>query len=118
MSRCSSATYWGRVSDLYSFWDSSQRFLAGLNLSIYQDKAVDTLIESARQNLSVASRTLEFAQAEQDIVADNPADFLYSPDYLYVTDKSVQGNLTQPLGGSNLTFRVNKPDGTLRRRGF
>lgn len=81
----------GPSSDLYSFWDSSQRFSPGLNLAIYQNNTVDALIENARQNPSVASRTIEFAEAQQDIVADNPADFLYSSDYLYVTDKSVQG---------------------------
>jgi peptide/nickel transport system substrate-binding protein len=78
-------------SDLYSFWDSSQRFSPGLNLAIYQNKSVDKLIEAARQDMNEASRTQEFAQAEQDIVNDNPAIFLYSPNYLYVTNKSVRG---------------------------
>jgi peptide/nickel transport system substrate-binding protein len=78
-------------SDLYSFWDSSQRFSPGLNLAIYENTTVDGLIESARQDMNDASRTQEFAKAEQDIVNDNPAVFLYSPDYLYVTNKSVRG---------------------------
>lgn len=81
----------GPSSDLYSFWDSSQRFSPGLNLAIYQNKTVDRLIEDARQNLSEASRTTELAAAQQDIVNDDPALFLYSPDYLYVTNKGVQG---------------------------
>jgi peptide/nickel transport system substrate-binding protein len=81
----------GPSSDLYSFWDSSQRFSPGLNLAIYQNSAVDKLVEAARQNLDANSRAAQFATAEQDIVADNPAIFLYSPDYLFVTDKGVQG---------------------------
>lgn len=81
----------GASSDLYSFWDSSRRFSPGLNLAIYQNKKVDTLIESIRRNMSEASRTQEFADAENDIIADYPAVFLYSPDYLYVTNKNVQG---------------------------
>jgi peptide/nickel transport system substrate-binding protein len=81
----------GPSSDLYSFWHSSQRFSPGLNLSIYQNKKVDSYIELARQTLGDASRTVEFALAEQAIAAENPAIFLYSPDYLYVTDKSIQG---------------------------
>jgi peptide/nickel transport system substrate-binding protein len=81
----------GPSSDLYSFWDSSQRFSPGLNLAIYDNPKVDSLIEGARTDLAVASRTAQFAAAQQDIVNDNPAIFLYSPDYLYVTNKDVQG---------------------------
>ena len=81
----------GPSSDLYSFWDSSQRFSPGLNLAIYQNKKVDSLVEAARQDLNTASRTAQFVAAQADIIADNPAVFLYSPDYLYVTNKSVQG---------------------------
>jgi peptide/nickel transport system substrate-binding protein len=81
----------GPSSDLYSFWDSSQRFPPGLNLAIYDNPNVDRLIENARENLSDASRTIEYATAQTDIINDNPAIFLYSPDYLYVSDKSIQG---------------------------
>ncbi|HVO28656.1 MAG TPA: peptide ABC transporter substrate-binding protein [Candidatus Paceibacterota bacterium] len=87
----------GPSSDLYSFWDSSQRFSPGLNLAIYQNKAVDSLIEAARQELDDASRTQEFAAAEQDIVNDDPAVFLYSPDYLYISSRDVQGVATGTL---------------------
>ncbi|HEX4104394.1 MAG TPA: ABC transporter substrate-binding protein [Candidatus Paceibacterota bacterium] len=81
----------GPSSDLYAFWDSSQRFYPGLNLAIYSNPQVDRLVETAREELGDATRTAEFAAAEQDIVANNPAIFLYSPDYLYVTNKNVQG---------------------------
>jgi peptide/nickel transport system substrate-binding protein len=81
----------GPSSDLYSFWDSSQRFSPGLNLAIYSNPKVDTLIETARDNPSDASRTAEFATAQNDIVADNPAVFLYSPDYLFISSKNLQG---------------------------
>ncbi len=81
----------GPSSDLYSFWDSSQRFSPGLNLAIYDNPRVDSLIEAARTDLNVASRTAQFAAVQQDIVTDNPAVFLYSPDYLYVTNKDIQG---------------------------
>lgn len=81
----------GSSSDLYSFWDSSQRFSPGLNLSIYDSPRVDALIEDARQNLSDASRTIDLAAAQADIENDNPAIFLYSPDYLFVTTKGIGG---------------------------
>lgn len=81
----------GPSSDLYAFWDSSQRFAPGLNLSIYQNKKVDTLIASARREIDDAKRAQDFADAENAIVNDDPAVFLYSPDYLYVTNKNVRG---------------------------
>src|SRR5262249_2030968 len=81
----------GPSSDPHSFWDSSQRSSPGLNLAIYQNKKVDGLIESARQNSDAAARAAQFATAERAIVADNPAAFLYSPDYLVVAAKSMQG---------------------------
>lgn len=87
----------GPSSDLYAFWDSSQRFSPGLNLAIYSDPATDKLIETAREDMDDASRTIEMAQAENDIVADTPAVFLYSPDDLYVANKDVQGITTNLL---------------------
>lgn len=95
----------GPSSDLYAFWDSSQRFSPGLNLAIYSNKNVDSLIESAQMDMDDSSRTQEFADAEQAIAADNPAVFLYSPDYLYVTNKSVQGIAPQLLIDPSDRFR-------------
>ncbi|MGC9598963.1 MAG: ABC transporter substrate-binding protein [Minisyncoccia bacterium] len=95
----------GPDSDLSAFWASSQRFFPGLNLAIYQNTKVDSLVAAARTDMNDASRTQEFASAENAIVADNPAVFLYSPDYLYVTDKSVQGITTGFLSDPSDRFR-------------
>ncbi len=81
----------GPSSDIYAFWDSSERFAPGLNLAIYDNPRVDGLIEAARMELGNATRTAEFAQAEQIIASDYPAAFLYSPDYLFVTGDNVRG---------------------------
>lgn len=95
----------GPSSDLYSFWDSSQRFSPGLNLAIYQNKKVDALIEDARQNLSDASRTIEFTSAQANIISDNPAIFLYSPDYLFAANKNIQGIQPNLLPDPSNRFR-------------
>ena len=87
----------GPSSDLYSFWDSSQRFSPGLNLAIYNNPHVDSLIENARQNTSDASRTIELAAAQAAIENDNPAVFLYSPDYLYVAGNNIGGIVPDTL---------------------
>jgi len=95
----------GPSSDLYSFWNSSERFAPGLNLSIYQNSKVDSLIQSARTNLDDASRAQQFANAQADIMADYPAVFLYSPDYVYVTDKNVRGITPDFLTDTSDRFR-------------
>jgi peptide/nickel transport system substrate-binding protein len=87
----------GPSSDLYSFWDSSQRFYPGLNLSILDDSSVDTSIESARQAKNDTTTSQDMAQAQADIVSDYPAVFLYSPNYLYVAGTNIQGVATSRL---------------------
>ena len=62
----------GPDSDLYSFWDSSQRFYPGLNLAIYSNKNVDAAIEDARQNTASTVIAADFATAQADIVNDDP----------------------------------------------
>jgi peptide/nickel transport system substrate-binding protein len=84
-------------SDLYSFWDSSERFSPGLNLSTYNNTNVDSLIEAARTTMNDASRTEDFAKAENEIVTDAPAVFLYSTNDLYVAGKNIQGVATGTL---------------------
>lgn len=95
----------GPSSDLYSFWHSSQRFSPGVNLAIYQNKTVDSLIESARQNPDETSRAQQFAKAQQAIVADNPALFLYSQNYFYVTNKNLKGISSSVLSDPSDRFR-------------
>jgi peptide/nickel transport system substrate-binding protein len=84
----------GPSSDLYSFWDSSQRFYPGLNLAIYSNPQVDLNIETGRAATSSDHTAADFAVAQTDIENDTPAVFLYSPDYLYVAAKSVHGVTT------------------------
>ncbi|HVN26460.1 MAG TPA: ABC transporter substrate-binding protein [Candidatus Paceibacterota bacterium] len=81
----------GPNSDLYSFWDSARRFYPGLNLAIYASKGVDTAIEDARQSVSTTVIAADMAAAQTRIASDTPAVFLYSPDYVYVTNRNVQG---------------------------
>jgi ABC-type transport system substrate-binding protein len=95
----------GPSSDLYSFWDSAERFSPGLNLSTYQNSTVDGLIESARMTMSDASRTDDLSKAQADIVSDMPAVFLYSTDDLYAASKDVQGVSTDTLVDPSDRFR-------------
>ena len=95
----------GPSSDLYSFWDSSQALAPGLNLAMYDDANADPLFESIRKNPNDVSRAAQFANVQNIIANDYPAVFLYSPDYLYVTNKSVRGITTGLLPDPSDRFR-------------
>ena len=77
--------------DIFSFWHSSERFYPGFNLALYENKKVDSLLESIRRNTDAESRKTELAQLQRIIAEDSPALFLYSPKYLYAAPKNFGG---------------------------
>ncbi|MFH1246740.1 MAG: ABC transporter substrate-binding protein, partial [Candidatus Liptonbacteria bacterium] len=77
--------------DLYPFWNSKERFSPGLNLALYSNKTVDTLTSDIEQEQNKDVRIDKLHQAERAIVSDNPAVFLYSPEYIYLASKEVRG---------------------------
>ena len=77
--------------DVFAFWHSSERFFPGLNLSLYENKKVDTLLESIRKNFNIDARKKDIEKLQDFIVNDYPAVFLYSPNYLYVTTNKLKG---------------------------
>ena len=81
----------GKSPDLFSFWHSSERFYPGLNLALYENKIADSLIESIRKDFDETKRQSEFMSLQSLIEQDHPAVFLYSPDYLYVSKKTLSG---------------------------
>ena len=83
--------------DLFSFWHSSERFYPGLNLSIYNNKTVDRLIEGVRESLTSENKNAAQNELLRLIDADVPAIFLYSQPYLFLTSKDIQGVAEVPL---------------------
>jgi peptide/nickel transport system substrate-binding protein len=77
--------------DLFPFWHSSQRFFPGLNISLMNNKRVDSLTESVREETEAVAREEGLAALAALIEKEHPAVFLYSPSYLLVTAKNVGG---------------------------
>lgn len=75
--------------DVAAFWHSSQKFYPGLNLSMYDNKAVDAILG----NLQKADRPdlLELKKLQEAIRDDAPAAFLVNPNYLYAIPANLRG---------------------------
>ena len=96
-------------SDIYSFWHSNERFYPGLNLSLYNNKEVDLLLESIKKESSSPIRQKKIASLQQKITEDQPAIFLFSPSYYYVTTKDLNGFKPSFLKSANDRFaEINK----------
>ena len=78
-------------SDLLAFWHSTQRKDPGLNISVYTNSKVDQILESAFVTIDEQTRIKKYAQFEAEIKKDMPAIFLYSPNFIYVVSKKLQG---------------------------
>ena len=85
----------GQDPDLFSFWHSSQVTDPGLNLSAYQNKDLDELLEKIRQNFDKEQRINNMKIVQDTLFKDKPALFLYNPFYLYVLPKKIKGNNIQ-----------------------
>ncbi len=81
----------GRTADLFAFWHSSQRNDPGLNLALYTNLKVDSLLSQARASSDPAQREKLYAQFVSAVAKDTPALFLYAPEFIYVVPQSMHG---------------------------
>jgi peptide/nickel transport system substrate-binding protein len=81
----------GPELDLYAFWHSSQRNDPGLNLAMYANETTDTILSQARSTTDTEARSKLYAQFALDVEKDQPAVFLYAPDFLYIVPMSIKG---------------------------
>lgn len=75
-------------ADLYTYWHSSGRTHPGLNVSQYVNKRVDTILESIKNGLATSA---DVEAVLTQIKSDIPAIFLFSPDFVYITEKKLHG---------------------------
>jgi ABC-type transport system substrate-binding protein len=81
----------GKVPDFFPYWHSSQVGENGLNLSNYQNKEVDKILEELREEFDEEKRKEKLEKFQEILKKDNPAIFLYNPNYLYFISKKVKG---------------------------
>lgn len=77
--------------DLYSFWHSTQKKDPGLNLSLFDHKDADGILENVRQQMDENVRNEEFKKFQSILASEVPATFLYGRHYLFPTNTKLQG---------------------------
>ncbi|MEK7179738.1 MAG: ABC transporter substrate-binding protein, partial [Patescibacteria group bacterium] len=81
----------GRDQDMYAFWSSRERNDPGLNIALYANKSVDTLLENVRSSADQKTRTATLQKIEDIIAADYPAAFIYAPNFTYEVPDDLRG---------------------------
>ncbi|OHB20482.1 MAG: hypothetical protein A2854_02345 [Parcubacteria group bacterium RIFCSPHIGHO2_01_FULL_56_18] len=94
----------GRTADLFAFWHSSQRNDPGLNLSLYANSRVDSLLTQARATNDAQDREKLYTQFAATLVKDDPAIFLYAPEFLYVVPGGMHGIVLGALTSASERF--------------
>jgi peptide/nickel transport system substrate-binding protein len=90
----------GALADPFPFWHSSQKEHPGLNISSYQSKKADKLLESARETFDKKEREENLEKFQDILLADLPAIFLVRGDFLYFLSPKIKGfkvkKITEP----------------------
>jgi peptide/nickel transport system substrate-binding protein len=87
----------GKGDDLYDFWSSKERSAPGLNLTGYNNSAVDNLLTKLRTESDPVARIKDLATINETIAASYPAAFIESPDFVYVVPKDLKGVILPPI---------------------
>ncbi len=94
----------GHELDLYAFWHSSQRNDPGLNIAQYADIDADALLEQMRTEQDAQKRTELYREFVALIQKQNPAIFLYTPDFTYLVNNRVNNVSIHPLSEASERF--------------
>jgi peptide/nickel transport system substrate-binding protein len=87
----------GGNRDLYPFWHSSQ-IATGFNLSLFDNREVDYLLEEVRLSTDSRKRKESREQAVALIKKEQPALFLFTPLYLHLIPADIKG-VSDQAGG-------------------
>lgn len=94
----------GADSDLFPFWHSSERNDPGLNISLYANISVDKALENLQKETDETKKLTEKEIVYAEIKKDQPAIFLFSPQFLYLPAKSVKNISLRGVAAQNERF--------------
>lgn len=80
-----------RDPDRYGLWHSTQRDYPGLNITSYADPRADRALEEGRGAIEGAERKRHYLNFQQVFLEDNPAIFLYHPNFSYFVSRGFSG---------------------------
>ena len=93
------------AADLFPFWHSSFRFAPGLNFALYKNAQVDKILEDVRQSKEITSAQIEqIKTADEIIMHDAPASFLFSVPYFYVHTTRMEGSFPDIISDASERF--------------
>lgn len=81
----------GKIPDPFAFWHSSQKKDPGLNLSLYENKKFDKILEELRKTFDEEKRKEKLEKLQEILIEDAPALFLFRGDYFYFVSKKIKG---------------------------
>ena len=81
----------GRDLDPFAFWHSSQRDDPGLNIALYANITADRALERIRTTFDRDELAEYYTTFTEEIEADVPTVFIYTPDFIYLTDADLKG---------------------------
>jgi ABC-type transport system substrate-binding protein len=80
-----------KIPDFFPFWHSTQIGENGLNLSNYQNKEIDKILEKLREEFEEEKRRENLKKLDEIMKEDIPAIFLYNPNYFYFVSEKIRG---------------------------
>ena len=93
----SGVQYSGNDPNLFFFWHSSGKKAPGLNFALYDNEKVDKLLEESKKAQSQKEKNEKYIEISKQLLKDSPAIFLYSPKYIYITNKKIKGINTKAI---------------------
>ncbi len=91
-------------ADPYVFWHGTAIKDPGLNLSVYNNKKVNKILEDMRQISDKVKRAAKLEEFQTLVLADAPAVFLYSPNYIYIVKKNIKNINLSTLNNTSSRF--------------
>lgn len=87
----------GQIPDPFPFWHSSQKEYPGLNITGYNSKTADKLLEKARDSFEEEERKENLEEFGEILMKDLPAIFLVRGNYFYFLPSKIKGYAVEKI---------------------